>query len=77
MEKCQAGANAHTFRSAEMDRLRHGAHALGVASLNLEVVCGVERQFLDLVRESVPHHRLNDPVMDLRIHVRAVVDNVA
>lgn len=66
-----------TFMSAELDRFRHGPHALGVASLDFKVVRRVKGQLLDLVGESVPHHRLNHPVMYLGIDFSAVVDNVA
>lgn len=57
--------------------VRHGAHAFGVPGLDLEVVGRVQRELLDLVSQPVPHHRLDDPVVDLGVHVCAVVDNVA
>lgn len=66
-----------TFKSAELDCVRHGSHAFGVASLDFEVVCCVKGQLLDLVSESVPHHRLNHPVVYLGIDISAVVDDVA
>lgn len=66
-----------TLRGAEVYGLRNGAHALWVAGLDLEVVGGVQGQLLDLVSQSVSNHRLDHPVVDLGVHVRAVVDDVA
>lgn len=66
----------HTFMSAELGGLRHGPHAFGVACLDFEVVRCVEGQLLDLMGESVPHHRLDHPVVYLSIDISAVVDNV-
>lgn len=63
--------------SAELGCLRHGPHALGVASLDFKVVRRVKGQLLDLMGESVPHHRLNHPVVYLSVDVSAVVDNVS
>lgn len=60
-----------------MYSLRHGAHALWVSSLDLEIVGGVQGQLLDLVSQPVAHNRLNNPVMDLCVHISAVVDDVA
>lgn len=66
-----------TLRGAEVHGLRHWAHALRVAGLDLEVVGGVQGQLLDLVGQSVSNHRLDHPVVDLGVNVRAVVDDVA
>lgn len=65
-----------TFGSAEVHSVRHRAHALGVPCLDLEVVGGVQGQLLNLVGQPVAHHRLDHPVMDLCIHIGAVVDYV-
>lgn len=59
-----------------MHGLRHGAHALRVPRLDLEVVGGVQRQLLDLVSQAVPHHWLDHPVVILGVDVGAVVDDV-
>lgn len=69
--------HTYTFKRAELDCVGHGPHALGVASLDFKVVCCVKGQLLDLMGESVPHHRLNHPVVYLSIDVSAVVDDVA
>lgn len=68
--------DVHTFRSAELHRVRHGPHALGVSSLDFKVICGIEGQFLDLMGEPVSHNRLNDPVMGHSLHISAVEDDV-
>lgn len=60
-----------------MYSLRHGAHAFRVSGLDLEVVGSVQRQLLDLVSQTVAHHRFNNPVVDLSVYIGAVVDNVA
>lgn len=60
-----------------MHGLGHGAHALRVSGLDLEVVGGVQGQLLDLVSQTVSHHRFDHPVVDLSVHVCAVVDDVA
>lgn len=60
-----------------MHGLRHGAHALWVPGLDLEVVGGVQRQLLDLVGQAVAHHWFNNPVVDLSIYIRTVVDDIA
>lgn len=65
-----------TLRSAEVHGLRHGAHALRVPRLDLEVVGGVQRQLLDLVSQAVSHHWLDHPVVILGVDVCAVVDDV-
>lgn len=65
-----------TFGGAELHGLGHGPHPLGVAGLDLEEVGGVQGELLDLVREPVAHHGLDDPVVDLGVDVRAVVDDV-
>lgn len=66
-----------TFWSAEMYSLRHGAHAFWVSGLDLKVVGGVQCQLLDLVSETVAHHRFNNPVVDLSVYICTVVDNIA
>lgn len=65
-----------TLGRSELHGLGHGAHALGVARLDLEVVDGVQRQVLDLVRQPVSHHWFDHPVVDLGVDVGAVVDDV-
>lgn len=57
--------------------IRQGAHALWGSGLDLEVVGGVQRQLLDLVGQAVAHHWLNNPVVDLSVHICTVVDDVA
>lgn len=66
-----------TLRSAEVHGLGHGAHALRVSGLDLEVVGGVQSQLLDLMSQTVSHHWFDHPVVDLSVYVCAVVDNVA
>lgn len=66
-----------TLWCAEMHSFRHGSHAFGVSGLDLEVVDGVQRQLLDLVGQPVAHDGFDHPVVDLRVDVRAVVDDVA
>ncbi len=65
-----------TLWSAEMYGLRHGAHALRVSGLDLEVVGGIQRQLLDLVGQAVAHHWFNYPVVDLSVYICAVVDDI-
>lgn len=60
-----------------MYSLRHGAHALRVSGLDLEVVGGVQRQLLDLVGQAVAHNWFNNPVVDLCVYICTVVDDVA
>lgn len=59
-----------------MHSLGHRPHPLGVASLDLEVVGGVQRQLLDLVGQPVAHYGFDHPVVDLCVYVRAVVDDI-
>lgn len=65
-----------TFRSAELDSIRHGTHPFRVTCLDLEVVGGIKGQLLNLMGQPVPHYWFNDPVMNLCIHISAVVNDV-
>lgn len=66
-----------TLGCSELNRLGHGAHPLGVAGLDFEVIRGIEGQLLDLVGQSVSHHRFNNPVVYFGVHIRAVVNDVS
>lgn len=56
--------------------LRHRAHALRVAGLDLEVVGGVQCQLLDLVGQTVTYHRFNHPVVDFSVYICTVVNDI-
>lgn len=65
-----------TLWSPELYGLGHRTHSFWVSGLDLEVVCCVQCQLLNLMGQTVAYHWFNNPVMHLCIYISTVVDDI-
>lgn len=66
-----------TFQRPEENRIGEGPHSLGVASLDSEVVDGVQVEVHDLVGEPVAADGLHNPVVDGSVLVQSIEEDVS
>lgn len=66
-----------TFQRAEENGLGERPDALGVARLDPEVVDGVQVEVHDLVGESVAADGFHDPVVNRRVLVQSIEEDVS
>lgn len=66
-----------TFQRPEENRIGEGPDSLGVASLDSEVVDGVQVEVHDLVGEPVAADGLHNPVVNWSILVQSIEEDVS
>ena len=66
-----------TFQRPEENRIGEGPHSLGVASLDSEVVDGVQVEVHDLVGEPVAADGFHNPVINGSILVQSIEEDVS